>query len=123
MLGTVVITGASAGIGEACARSFAKLGARLVLGARRTDKLAAVAEACRALGAPEVLALPLDTRSLESITSFAAAAEALVPEIVINNAGLARGRDPVAHLHDEDVTAMIDTNVTGFVRVARAFTP
>ena len=122
-MGTVVITGASAGIGEACALAFAKLGASLVLGARRMDRLAAVAEGCRSSGAQRVLAVPLDVREAASVARFHEAAEAQTPAVLVNNAGLARGRDPIAGLRDEDLTGMIDTNVTGFVRVTRAFLP
>jgi len=123
MANPIVITGASSGIGEACALAFAKLGRELILGARRDKKLAGVAAACRLAGAPQVTALPLDVRSLESINAFAAAANPLEPEVLINNAGLAKGRDTVAALRDDDLTAMVDTNVTGFLRVARAILP
>ena len=119
----VVITGASAGIGEACALAFAKLSKPLVLGARRVDKLQAVAEACRKAGSPEVLALPLDVADAASIERFCAEAEQHVPAILVNNAGLARGKDPVTTLRDEDVRAMLDTNVLGLVRVTRALVP
>ena len=123
MIGTVVITGASSGIGEACARSFAALKAPLVLGARRLDRLEQVAKECRDLGSPDVLALPLDVRDAQSITAFAAAAEAKVPEILVNNAGLARGRDAVVSFKDEDLVEMVETNIIGFMRVARALIP
>lgn len=123
MIGTVVITGASSGIGEACARSFAALHAPLVLGARRTARLAKVAAACRDLGSPDVLALPLDVRSAGSIAAFCAEAEAKSPEILLNNAGLARGKDAVVSFLDEDLVEMVETNVIGFLRIARALVP
>jgi 3-hydroxy acid dehydrogenase/malonic semialdehyde reductase len=119
--GLVVITGASSGIGKATALNFASLGYSLVLGARRVEKLQEVAEACRKAGAPQAQALQLDVTSLASITDFAQAAG--TPEILVNNAGLARGRDPVDKLNDADIVAMIDTNVTGLLRVTRAFLP
>ncbi|MFL5389487.1 MAG: SDR family NAD(P)-dependent oxidoreductase, partial [Myxococcales bacterium] len=72
MPGTVVVTGASAGFGEAFALAFGKLGHPLVLGARRIEKLQKVAEAARKAGSPRALALPLDVRSRESIHKFAA---------------------------------------------------
>ncbi|MBS2025950.1 MAG: SDR family NAD(P)-dependent oxidoreductase, partial [Deltaproteobacteria bacterium] len=115
MIGTVVITGASAGIGAACARKFAALKAPLVLGARRMDRLEAVAKECRDLGSPLVLVHTLDVREKDSIAAFAAFAEPHTPEILLNNAGLALGRDPLVQLKDEDLTGMIDTNVTGFL--------
>ena len=116
-----VITGGSSGIGEACAYAFARLGHELVLGARRMDRLQAVAAECEKLGSPKAQALALDVRSLPSIEAFAAAAGA--PDVLLNNAGLASGRDAVQAVKDSDLTVMVDTNVTGFVRVARAFLP
>jgi 3-hydroxy acid dehydrogenase / malonic semialdehyde reductase len=117
----VVVTGASSGIGRATALGFAKLGHQLVLGARRVPKLEEAAEACRKAGAPKVTALPLDVTDLASIEAFAA--KAGTPEILINNAGLALGRDPIDKIKDEDILGMINTNVTGLLRVTRAFLP
>jgi 3-hydroxy acid dehydrogenase/malonic semialdehyde reductase len=117
----VVITGASSGIGKATALGFAKLGHSLVLGARRAEKLSEAAEACRKAGAADVKALPLDVTDLASITAFAKAAG--TPEILINNAGMARGRESIDKLEDADIVDMIDTNVTGLLRVSRAFLP
>ena len=117
----VVVTGASSGIGKATALGFAKLGHALVLGARRLPKLEETAEACRKAGSPNVVALPVDVTDLASIEAFAA--KAGTPEILINNAGLALGRDPIDKLKDEDILGMINTNVTGLLRVTRAFLP
>ena len=119
--GLVVITGASSGFGEATALSFAKLGHPLALGARRVEKLREVAAACERAGAPRVLAHALDVTDLKSINEFAKAAG--TPEILVNNAGLARGRDAIDKLDDDDIVAMVDTNVTGLLRVTRAFLP
>jgi 3-hydroxy acid dehydrogenase / malonic semialdehyde reductase len=123
MSGTVVITGASSGIGEACALSFAKLRRPLVLGARRMERLEAVARACREAGCPKVLAVHLDVRDAASIARFHAAAEPETPDVLVNNAGLARGREPLATHSDEALLEMVDTNVIGFLRVTRAFLP
>lgn len=117
----VVITGASSGIGEACARAFAKLHRPLFLGARRTDRLEAVARECEKLGSPEAVAHALDVTDKPSIDAFCAAAG--TPGILINNAGAAFGRDPIDKLRDEDLTGMLDLNVTGLVRVTRALLP
>jgi 3-hydroxy acid dehydrogenase/malonic semialdehyde reductase len=68
-----------------------------------------------------VTALPLDVTDLASITAFAE--KAGTPEILVNNAGLALGRDPVDKVKDADIVTMIDTNVTGLLRVTRAFLP
>ena len=117
----VVITGASSGIGEATARAFARLGRPLFLGARRTDKLTTVARECEKLGAPRATAHALDVTDKASIDAFCAAAG--TPSILVNNAGAAFGRDPIDKLRDEDVTGMLDLNVTGLVRVTRALLP
>jgi NADP-dependent 3-hydroxy acid dehydrogenase YdfG len=112
----VVITGASSGFGEATARAFAKLGYSLFLGARRVEKLQQVAKECG-----NATAHPLDVRDKASIDAFCAAAG--TPDILLNNAGLALGRDPVATLKDEDLVGMIETNVVGLLRVTRALLP
>jgi NADP-dependent 3-hydroxy acid dehydrogenase YdfG len=119
----VVITGASAGIGEASALAFAKLSKPLVIGARRLEKLQAVAEACRRAGSPEVLALPLDVADAESVERFCAEADRHTPDIVLNNAGSAHGRDPLVQVRDQDLLAMVEANVLGVVRVTRALVP
>jgi NADP-dependent 3-hydroxy acid dehydrogenase YdfG len=119
--GLVVITGASSGFGGATALAFARLGYPLFLGARRMDRLKEVAEECAQAGAPKATAHGLDARSKESIEAFCAAAG--TPEILLNNAGLAAGRDPVALMKDEDAVAMLETNVLGLLRVTRALLP
>ena len=121
--GTVVITGASSGFGEAAALAFAKLSHPVVLGARRIERVQQVAEAARKAGSPRAVALPLDVRSADSIHKFAAAAELETPRILINNAGGALGRDKVAEVKDEDLVGMIETNLTGLLRMTRALLP
>ena len=110
-----IVTGASAGIGAAAARALAAAGFRLVLGARRMDRLRKVAEP---LGAT---ALPLDVTSAESVQAFASQ----VPEahLLVNNAGMAHGVDRIADATDADWTAMWETNVLGVLRMTRAFLP
>ena len=112
----VVITGASSGFGEASARAFAKLGHSLVLGARRMDRLEKVAKECG-----NAVALPLDVRDKRSIEAFCA--KAGTPDVLLNNAGGALGRDPVSSIKDEDLVGMVETNVIGLVRVTRALLP
>ena len=114
-----LVTGASSGIGEATARGLAREGFTLVLGARRQDRLAEIA---RELGG---LALPLDVRDLTSIATFVRAVEAKYPavEILINNAGLAAGLQPVADGNDDDWVQMMETNVLGLLRVTKAMLP
>ena len=119
--GLVVITGASSGFGAATALRFAALGHPLCLGARRLPRLREVADQCREAGAPAAEALPLDVRSKESIESFCAAAG--TPEILLNNAGGALGRDLVEKVKDDDLLGMVEANLVGLVRVTRAFLP
>ena len=119
--GLVVITGASSGFGAATALRFARLGHPLYLGARRVDKLREVARRCLEAGAPQAEVRPLDVRSKESIEAFCAGAG--TPEILLNNAGLALGRDTLDRMKDEDLLGMVETNVIGLVRVTRALLP
>src|SRR5260370_11951867 len=90
--GVAVVTGAGAGIGEATVRGLRKAGFALVLGARREDRLMAVARELGGRG------LPLDVRDPASIEAFVAAitAEYGQVQILVNHAGLAAGRQPVA---------------------------
>ncbi len=119
---TVLITGASAGIGQATAHAFAAHGARLILAARRTDRL----EAGRAQLSPaEVHLVSLDVTSATAVDQAIAA---LPPEwnsidILINNAGLSRGLDKLYEGKREDWEEMIDTNVKGLLYVTRAVVP
>ena len=119
--GLVVITGASSGFGAATALRFARLGYPLYLGARRVEKLREVARRCLEAGAPRAEVRPLDVRSKESIEAFCAGAG--TPEILLNNAGLALGRDTLDQMKDEDLLGMVETNVIGLVRVTRALLP
>lgn len=120
-----VITGASSGIGAACAAEYARHGWALALGARRTDRLEELGPELERLGSPHVITLPLDVRELESIDSFRDGVyEAFSSiDVLINNAGLAAGLGPVATGQDADWSAMLDTNVYGLLRLTRAFLP
>jgi len=119
--GLVVVTGASSGFGAATALRFAALGHALYLGARRLERLGEVARQCRSAGAPEVEARALDVRSKESIEAFCAGTG--TPAVLLNNAGLALGRDTVEKITEEDLLGMVETNVIGLVRVTRGFLP
>jgi len=114
-----VVTGASSGIGEATARGLAEVGYRLVLGARRDDRLNALE---KELGAR---AHHLDVMDLASIEAFVRAIDREYGkgEVLINNAGLAAGLDPVASGSDADWSQMLATNVLGLLRVTRAMLP
>ncbi|TME56337.1 MAG: SDR family NAD(P)-dependent oxidoreductase [Chloroflexi bacterium] len=114
-----VVTGASSGIGEATARGLVGAGFSVVLGARRQDRLMAVAQELGGRG------LPLDVRDRASIQAFvdAVAAEYGQVEILVNNAGLAAGLAPLADGSDDDWVQMMETNVLGLLRMTKAMLP
>ncbi|MEJ2189440.1 MAG: SDR family oxidoreductase [Acidobacteriota bacterium] len=122
---TVLITGASSGIGGACAESFAENGSRLVLAARRSDRLDAVAAGIEKRYGAETLTVGLDVRDRTAVES----ALAELPhgwreiDILVNNAGLARGLAPLQEGDIEDWEEMIDTNLKGLLYVTRAVLP
>ena len=113
----VVVTGASSGIGAACARAFAALGDRLSLGARRVARLADVA--------PGAFQQGLDVTDRDSVESFVAAAIAANGpiDVLVNNAGLARGTEKIAEGTGEAWREMIETNVLGLLEVTRRVLP
>jgi 3-hydroxy acid dehydrogenase/malonic semialdehyde reductase len=123
--GTVLITGASAGIGAACARAFAAAGARLVLSARRTDRLQALADELKAAHGTECCLLELDVRDVGVVTRLI---EDLPPrwaqiDVLVNNAGLGRGTDKLYEGNSGEWDEMLDTNVKGLLYVTRAVVP
>jgi NADP-dependent 3-hydroxy acid dehydrogenase YdfG len=122
---TVFITGASSGIGAATALAFAAEGARLLLAARRANKLTEVAAQALERGAEAVHTFGLDVRNREAVQ---AAIAALPPEwaqidILVNNAGLSRGLEKLYQGNIDDWEEMIDTNVKGLLYVTRAVVP
>lgn len=121
----VLISGASSGFGAAAALAFAARGAKLLLGARRTERLKVVAaEACSA-GAPEAHAFPIDVSQTSSVEAFFVSVRQQTEhlDVLINNAGGAHGLDPVAQGKDEDWEATLQANVLGILRVTRAALP
>ena len=121
----VFITGASAGIGAATAMAFAAEGARLLLAARRSGKLAETAAQALELGAEAVHSFHLDVRNRNAVQR---AIDELLPEwaeidVLVNNAGLSRGLDKLYTGKPEDWDEMIDTNVKGLLYVTRAVVP
>ncbi len=121
---TILVTGATSGIGEACARLFAQHGARVLICGRRADRLAQVHATLLASGA-EAHWFALDVRNQRDV----AAAIAALPEawqtidVLVNNAGLSRGLDPVQDGNLQDWEEMIDTNLKGLLYVSRAVLP
>ncbi len=119
-----LITGATSGIGEACARKFANGGYDLVITGRNVDRLKAVEQEARQLGA-DVLALEFDVRDRKAA---AAAIESLkgkwaVIDVLINNAGLALGLDKEYEGDLDDWETMVDTNVKGLLTMTRLIVP
>lgn len=121
----IVVTGASAGIGEACARRLAADGARLILWARRIEALDRLADRLEAEHGAEVHVAAVDVRDRDAVGQAAQAVIAAgdVPHVLVNNAGLARGFTPVQEGDPDDWDEMIDTNVKGLLNVTRAFLP
>ena len=121
----VFITGASSGIGRSCARAFASQDARLILAARRRDRLEELAAELKLLPRRKVLILALDVRSR---TAVERAVNEIPPawdavDILVNNAGLSRGLDKLHEGKLDDWEEMIDTNVKGLLYVSRAIIP
>lgn len=135
----VLITGASSGFGAAAAQAFGAEGARLLLGARRVERLEQVAQAARRAGAADALFAALDVSQTASVERFMAWARERIAsdraratkdqqrapklDVLINNAGGAHGLDPVADAKDEDWEAMLQSNVLGLLRMTRAALP
>lgn len=121
----VFITGASSGIGAACAFAFGRAGARLLLAARREDRLREVAAAISAETGAIVHAATLDTTEREGVASFVAGLpqEWRAIDVLVNNAGKALGFSKLHEGNVDDWEEMIDTNVKGLLYVDRAVLP
>ncbi len=121
----VFITGASSGIGRACARAFAREGARILMAARRLERLQGLEAELLKLGARRVRSAALDVRSAHDVlrTVEELPQDWQSVEILVNNAGLSRGLGPLAEGKLEDWNEMIDTNVKGLLHVDRAVLP
>lgn len=121
----ILVTGASSGIGAACARRFAAEEADLVLWARRADRLERLAAELGTERRVKVSVAQVDVRDRGAVDR---AAEALVragrtPDVLINNAGLASGMTKIQEGDPEDWDRMIDTNLKGLLNVTRAILP
>ena len=119
-----LITGASSGIGEACARKFAEGGYDLILTARRAEKLAELKAELEAEGT-KVKTLTFDVRDAEAAET---AVDSLETEwrkidVLINNAGLALGLDKEYEGDPDDWNTMIDTNIKGLLTMTRLIVP
>ena len=121
----VLITGASSGFGRATAVTFASAGARLLLCARRLQRLVELQPTLIAAGAQGVLSFRLDVRDRSSVEKAIAElpADWTAIDILVNNAGLSRGLTKVYEDNPSDWDEMIDTNVKGLLAVTHAVVP
>jgi len=126
----ILITGATSGFGEATARRFAAEGHRVIITGRRKERLEALRSELEGMhgkveGPPVVHPLHFDVRDnaavQEAITSLPPAWSAI--DVLVNNAGLAAGLDPIQEGHLEDWERMLDTNVKGLLHVSKAVIP
>lgn len=119
------ITGASAGIGYACAAVFAREGYDLLLSARRLERIEALAERLSVAHGVKTHVVQLDVRDREAVSQVFGS----LPEpwgridVLVNNAGLSQGLDPIQTGDIDDWERMIDTNVKGLLYVSRAVSP
>ena len=121
----VVITGASSGIGAACAKVFAQAGAKLILVARRQERLQELADELSKEFSCQLHLLSLDVRDRASVESaFSSLPDAWSDvDILINNAGLSRGLNKLHEGSIEDWEEMIDTNIKGLLYCTRFLVP
>jgi 3-hydroxy acid dehydrogenase / malonic semialdehyde reductase len=123
----VLITGASSGFGAAAAKAFADEGAKLLLGARRVDRLEKVAARAKKSGASAAHFHALDVSQTASVEAFIAWAKQHLKSqplhVLVNNAGGALGVESVANGQDADWETMLQSNVLGLLRMTRAALP
>jgi 3-hydroxy acid dehydrogenase/malonic semialdehyde reductase len=122
---TTFITGASAGIGKACAEVFAREKSNLILSARRIERLKTLAKKLEKDHGINVKCLKLDVRNFDEVEKLINSLDSNWKkiDILINNAGLSRGLDKIHEGKKEDWDEMIDTNVKGLVYVTRHVLP
>lgn len=120
------ITGATSGIGKACAEKFAAAGYAIIATGRRADRLIALADELKARYRTEIITACFDVQNKEEVNT----AIEKIPsewkkniEVLINNAGLALGRDSFENADMQDWETMMNTNVTGLLYVSRAILP
>ena len=121
----VFITGASSGIGAATAEAFARLGAKLLLCARRLDLLQAMDAGLRDAGASDVYSFALDVQQRDAVASTLGKLPGSwsAVDVLVNNAGLSRGLAKLYEDDPENWEEMLDTNVKGLLYVTRAIVP
>lgn len=119
---TVIITGATAGIGEACARLFAEQGAHLILTGRREDRLEKLSKNLSEEFGIDITFSAFDVSDCDACKKFTTSLAKPI-DLLINNAGLAKGVDPVYSGDFDDWDTMIDVNVKGLLYLSRLISP
>ena len=121
----ILITGACSGIGTSCARLFAEAGVRLILAARRKEKLQTLSDELQKLYQTQTLLLCVDVQNRQAVTTAIAGlpADWKAIDMLINNAGLSRGLEKQYESPIQDWEEMIDTNVKGLLYMTRAVVP
>jgi 3-hydroxy acid dehydrogenase/malonic semialdehyde reductase len=120
---TIFITGASAGFGEACARAFATEGHRLILTARRIEKLEKLRDELVTAAGVHIAQLDVrDNAEVEAVVAFLPQDFREI-DVLLNNAGLALGLEPAHQVNLEDWEVMVDTNIKGLMYCTRAILP
>jgi 3-hydroxy acid dehydrogenase/malonic semialdehyde reductase len=122
---TVLITGATSGIGEACAKKYAAAGDHLIITGRRADRLTELEKDLKKSFSINVLALVFDVQDRKTVETALGSlpAEWQQIDILINNAGLAAGRDSFEDADMDDWETMLNTNVHGLLYVSKAIVP
>ncbi|MBM3329689.1 MAG: SDR family oxidoreductase [Calditrichaeota bacterium] len=122
---TVYISGASSGIGMACAKAYAERGCRLVLAARRLERLEKLKADLERMFTVEVYVASLDVRDSEAVAAFVGSIPGALADIdiLVNNAGLSRGLAPIQEGELQDWEEMIDTNLKGLLYLTRQILP
>ena len=120
-----LITGATAGIGKACAQQFAQNGYRLILTGRRNTLLTNLAQSLESEYGNAVLPLCFDIRQRAAVEQHIRTLplEWQHIDVLINNAGLAQGLDDFQNANIDDWEVMIDTNIKGLLYISRLITP
>jgi 3-hydroxy acid dehydrogenase / malonic semialdehyde reductase len=121
---TVLITGASSGIGRSCAMKFAEAGARVIIFARRNDRIKSLAGELKKYKT-DCLSFSLDVRDRTAVekTFAGISKEWQEIDILVNNAGLSRGLDKIHEGKIDDWEEMVDTNIKGLLYVSHAVIP
>jgi 3-hydroxy acid dehydrogenase/malonic semialdehyde reductase len=120
-----IVTGASSGIGTACAKALAEKGANLALIARRKERIDALASEIQEKNKVNIHTAQLDVRDRSAVQSWVDALpnEFKAPDILVNNAGLARGFSKIQDGSFQDWDEMIDTNIKGLLNISRTLLP